>query len=47
MIVPQGWCKSGSEFALSGWFGRFCQAVAAGSLTKGSSLNGAMVSSVM
>src|SRR5215472_3866380 len=44
---PKGWCKSGSGFALSGGFGRFGQAAAAGSLTKGSSLNGAMVSSVM
>ena len=34
-------------FALSGGFGRFGQAAAAGNLTKGSSLNGAMVSSVM
>jgi hypothetical protein len=29
------------------WSGRFCQAATAGSLTKGSSLKGAMVSSVM
>ena len=43
---PRGWCRSGG-FALSGGFGRFRQAAAAGSLTKGSSLNGAMVSSVM
>ena len=44
---PRGWCKSGGGFALSGGFGRFRQAAAADNLTKGSSLNGAMVSSVM
>jgi hypothetical protein len=44
---PKEWCKSGDGFALSGGSGRFCQAATAGSLTKGSSLKGAMVSSVM
>ncbi len=45
---PKEWCKSGGGFALSGRAGRYRQAAAtAGSLTRGSSLNGAMVSSVM
>ena len=44
---PRAWCKSGVAFALSGGFGRCCQAAAAGSLKIGSSLNGAIVSSVM
>ena len=45
---PKEWCKSGGDFALSGRAGRYRQAAAtAGSLTRGSSLNGAMVSSVM
>ncbi len=45
---PQEWCKSGYSFALSGGAGRYRQAAAtAGSLTIGSSLNGAMVSRVM
>jgi hypothetical protein len=44
---PRAWCKSGVAFALSGGFSRCCQAAAAGSLKIGSSLNGAIVSSVM
>ena len=45
---PREWCKSGGGFALSGRAGRYGQAAAtAGSLTRGSSLKGAMVSSVM
>jgi hypothetical protein len=45
---PKEWCKSGGSFALSGRAGRYRQAAAtAGSLTRGSSLKGAMVSSVM
>jgi len=44
---PRAWCKSGVAFALSGGFGRCCQAAAAGSLKIGSSLNGAIVSRVM
>jgi hypothetical protein len=46
-IVPQEWCKGGAGFAFSGGIGRGCQAVAAGSLTLGSSRNRAMVSRVM
>lgn len=44
---PIAWCKSGGVIALCGRVGRFDQAATAGSLTMGSSLNGAMVSSVM
>jgi hypothetical protein len=45
---PREWCKSGGGFALAGRVGRYRQAAATwGSLTRGSSLNGAMVSSVM
>ena len=47
LIVPLAWCKSGFDIALSGGVGRKFQAATAGSLTMGSSLNGAMVSSVM
>ena len=46
-IVSQGWCRSGDVFALSGGLGRELSAATAGSLTSGSSLKGAMVSSVM
>jgi hypothetical protein len=44
---PLPWCRSGDGFALAGWFGRQYQAATAGSLTMGSSLNGAIVSRVM
>jgi transposase len=44
---PVAWCRIGYIIALSGKVGRFCQAATAGSLTMGSSLNPAMVSSVM
>ena len=44
---PRTWCKSGDGFALSGGVCRYCQAATAGNLTIGSSLNGAIVSSVM
>ena len=44
---PMTWCKSAGSLALSGGFGRLCQAATAGSLTMGSSLKGAMVSRVM
>jgi hypothetical protein len=44
---PKAWCKSGGGIALSGGLGRLRQAATAGSPTIGSSLNGAMVSSVM
>jgi hypothetical protein len=44
---PRAWCKSDAGFALSGRAGRCRQAATAGSLTMGSSLNGAIVSSVM
>ncbi len=44
---PRLWCKSGSMWRSPAGFGRFSQAATAGSLTIGSSLNGAMVSSVM
>jgi len=44
---PRWWCRSAGSLRVSGGSGRFCQAATAGSLTKGSSLNGAMVSSVM
>ena len=44
---PWEWCKSGGGPALSGGRGLKYQAATAGSLTMGSSLNGAMVSSVM
>src|SRR5580704_19276406 len=44
---PSAWCRSAGSPQVSGGSGRLCQAATAGSLTKGSSLNGAMVSSVM
>jgi plasmid stabilization system protein ParE len=44
---PMAWCRSAGSLRVSGGSGRFCQAATAGSLTKGSSLNGALVSSVM
>jgi hypothetical protein len=44
---PAGWCRIGYIIVLSGKIGRFVQAATAGSLTMGSSLNPAMVSSVM
>jgi len=44
---PWWWCRSAGSLRVSGRSGRFCQAATAGSLTNGSSLNGAMVSSVM
>jgi len=40
---PRLWCKSGSMWRSPAGFGRFSQAATAGSLTIGSSLNGAMV----
>jgi hypothetical protein len=44
---PRQWCKSGEVFALSGGFGRYCQVATVGNLKIGSSLSGAIVSSVM
>jgi hypothetical protein len=44
---PRWWCKSAGSLWVSGGFGRLCHAATAGSLTKGSSLKGAMVSRVM
>ena len=44
---PLAWCKSGGGIALSGGIGRVGQTAAAGRLTMGSSLRGAMVSGVM
>jgi hypothetical protein len=44
---PSAWCRSAGSPQVSGGCGRLCQAATAGSLTKGSSLKGAMVSSVM
>ena len=44
---PRWWCKSAGSLWVSGGFGRLCHAATAGSLTKGSSLNGAIVSRVM
>ncbi len=44
---PTEWCKSAGSLQVSGGSGRFCQAATAGSLTKGSSLKGAMVSRVI
>jgi len=41
------WHKSGGVIALSGGLAGFCQAATAGSPTSGSTLKGAMVSSVM
>lgn len=43
---PIPWCSSDVVVVLFGRAGRFCQAAMVGSLTKGSSLRGAMVSSV-
>lgn len=44
---PLGWCRSGGVIALSGLSGRLCHAATAGSMMMGSSLSGAIVSSVM
>jgi hypothetical protein len=44
---PRVWCRSGVAVVLSGKFGQERQAATAGRLTMGSSLKGAMVSSVM
>jgi hypothetical protein len=44
---PWWWCRSAGSLQVSGGPGRFCQAATAGNLTKGSLLNGAIVSSVM
>jgi hypothetical protein len=44
---PKEWCKSEIGFALCGGLGRYRQAATAGSLKIGSSLSGAIVSSVM
>ncbi len=46
-LCPAAWCRIAYIIALSGELGRSCQAATAGSLTMGSSLNPAMVSSVM
>jgi hypothetical protein len=44
---PRWWCRSAGSLEVTGGSGRLCQAATAGSLTKGSSRNGAMVSRVM
>ena len=44
---PWWWCRSAGSLQVSGGSGRYCQAATAGSLTKGSSLKGTMVSRVM
>ena len=46
-LCPTVWCRIGYIIARSGLVGRFCQVATAGSLTMGSSLKPAMVSSVM
>lgn len=44
---PMAWCRSGGIIALFGLSGRFSHAATAGSMMIGSSLSGAIVSSVM
>jgi predicted transcriptional regulator len=44
---PRQWCKSGDVSRSLAGFGRYCQVATAGNLKIGSSLSGAIVSSVM